>query len=561
MAERKSTRAVAISAALIAFAMSLPYPAFAQECTPADITLSSQSEVDDFQANHGHCGRVTGELRIEGPDIVSLAGLSDLQQVQKLYITNNTVLTSLQGLSKLDSAGSVYIAYNESLVSLAGLEGLVELGYLTVRGNSALRTLHGLSGLTRVGANLFEISGNAALENLDGLESLHTVVGEFIIEDNHALENIDGLSALSTVTIDPSFTIRIQRNAALANLDGLSSLSEIPGGLVIHLNDALEDVDGLAKLASVGTWLHIAANPALTHLDGLQGLVSTGSLAIVNNTGLANINGLSSLETVSGIFEISWNAALPNLDGLSSLVDVGSSGSLLRGLLIENNASLANLDGLSTVQAVGNLVVRDNRSLAGCQGIVRLIDPIDDHEPGPGPGVSNIPDIFGEARIQRNPGACHSVNGILGEAPLFGINAGISDAWFDPDTDGQGFLIVVFPQIRQIFLAWFTYDTERPPDDVNALLGEPGHRWLTAQGPYEENVALLEISVTSGGVFDNPFPETVTVPDGEMTLEFSTCNSGMLSYDIESVNRQGLAPIERIALDNVPLCYLLNAGE
>jgi hypothetical protein len=62
-------------------------------------------------------------------------------------------------------------------------------------------------------------------------------------------------------------------------------------------------------------------------------------------------------------------------------------------------------------------------------------------------------------------------------------------------------------------------------------------------------------------VFDNPFPETVTVPDGEMTLEFSTCNSGMLSYDIESVNRQGLAPIERIALDNVPLCYLLNAGE
>jgi hypothetical protein len=35
----------------------------------------------------------------------------------------------------------------------------------------------------------------------------------------------------------------------------------------------------------------------------------------------------------------------------------------------------------------------------------------------------------------------------------------------------------------------------------------------------------------------------------------------MLSYDIESVNRQGLAPIERIALDNVPLCYLLNAGE
>ena len=56
------------------------------------------------------------------------------------------------------------------------------------------------------------------------------------------------------------------------------------------------------------------------------------------------------------------------------------------------------------------------------------------------------------------------------------INQGMIDAWYDPDTNGQGFFITVFPVIKQVFLAWFTYDTERPPEDVTAILGEPGHR-------------------------------------------------------------------------------------
>jgi len=302
------------------------------------------------------------------------------------------------------------------------------------------------------------------------------------------------------------YSIRIQRNAALANLDGLSSLKEAPGALIIHLNDALSDVNGLSNLTTVGAWLHIAANPALTNLDGLQGLVTVGSLGIINN------------------------------------------------------ATLGNLEGLSALQAAGNLFIEDNPLLVDCQGIVTLIDPKDDFEPGPGPGISNIPDIFGVASIQRNPGSCHSTNGILGEVPLLNINAGLNDAWMNLDTDGQGFLIISFPEIQQMFVAWFTYDTERPPEDVTALLGEPGHRWLTAQGVYEENIAQLEIYVTSGGVFDSPYPETVTEPDGEMTLEFSTCNAGTVMYNIASVDRQGVVPIERITLDNVPLCYLLNAG-
>jgi hypothetical protein len=583
MAKRNSIRAVAFSTAFIVSAMSFPMTASAQDCTPADIALVSQAEIDNFQSNHGPCDHVTGELRIEGENISSLSGLSELKQVHSLYLTNNPVLTDLQefaalnsvsrlhisrhpsltdlqGLAALASVGSIYIAYNGSLPTMAGLEAVKQVGDLTIRGNSSLRNMEGLSGLTRVGGNRLEISNNSALESLDGLESLHTVLGELTIEDNNALKNIDGLSSLTTVTIDVVFSIRIQRNAALANLDGLSSLSDVPGGLIIHLNDSLSDLSGLSNLTHVGTWLHIAANPALTDLDGLQGLKTVGALGIINNASLADLSGLSNLETVQTIFEISWNPMLTHLNGLSSLTHVGSTGSTMKGLLIEYNATLNNLDGLSAVQAVGNLVIEDNPLLANCQGLVTLIDPIDDFDPGPGPGVSNIPDIFGEARIQRNMGNCNSTNGILGEVPLLSINAGLNDAWFNLDTNGQGFLIIIFPEIQQMFVAWFTYDTERPPEDVTALLGEPGHRWLTAQGAYEENIAQLEVFVTSGGIFDSPFPETVTEPDGEITLEFSTCNAGTLTYDIASIDRQGVVPIERITLDNVPLCYLLNAG-
>jgi endonuclease I len=133
--------------------------------------------------------------------------------------------------------------------------------------------------------------------------------------------------------------------------------------------------------------------------------------------------------------------------------------------------------------------------------------------------------------------------------------AGMTDAWFNPATNGQGFLIVVFPALKQLFLAWFTYDVERPPDGTPAVLGEPGHRWLTAQGPYSGDTAMLKVYVSSGGVFDSAAPAVgPPVQDGTMQVRFSGCNAGVISYDIPSVGLAGEVPIQRIVLDNVALC-------
>ena len=87
-----------------------------------------------------------------------------------------------------------------------------------------------------------------------------------------------------------------------------------------------------------------------------------------------------------------------------------------------------------------------------------------------------------------------------------------------------------------------------------AMLGDPGHRWITAQGGYDGNEAVLDVWVTEGGVFDSETPRPERYRDGEILLEFMTCNSGTVSYDIPSIDRQGVVPIQRITLDNVGLC-------
>jgi len=151
------------------------------------------------------------------------------------------------------------------------------------------------------------------------------------------------------------------------------------------------------------------------------------------------------------------------------------------------------------------------------------------------------------------------VDAILGKSTTgaFEINAGLNDAWYYPETTGQGFFITVFPNLELISVAWFTYDTERPAEEVEAILGDAGHRWLMALGPYSGSEAQLDISITKGGVFDSEEPLPVDAPGGTIQLYFDDCSSGTINYDIPSINRTGSIPIQRVAIDNVALCEAL----
>ncbi len=142
----------------------------------------------------------------------------------------------------------------------------------------------------------------------------------------------------------------------------------------------------------------------------------------------------------------------------------------------------------------------------------------------------------------------------------FEINSGLNDAWSSAATAGQGFFINVFPETGKLFLAWFTYDVERPADSATAVLGEPGHRWLTAFGSYSGNSAELEVEITRGGVFDSALPAPTQESGGTISVEFTDCENGTVTYDFPAIAEHGVIPIKRIALDNVALCDQLARG-
>jgi hypothetical protein len=110
--------------------------------------------------------------------------------------------------------------------------------------------------------------------------------------------------------------------------------------------------------------------------------------------------------------------------------------------------------------------------------------------------------------------------------------------------------------------SWFTYDTELPAVDAVVNLGDAGHRWLTAVGAINGNQVVMDIDIASGGLFDSVTEVEHTDPpgsDGTIVLTFDSCTSGTIEYDIPSINRHGIVPIQRVADDNIVLCEVLNA--
>jgi PKD repeat protein len=142
------------------------------------------------------------------------------------------------------------------------------------------------------------------------------------------------------------------------------------------------------------------------------------------------------------------------------------------------------------------------------------------------------------------------------EDPPVTINLGMMDAWFDPATNGQGFLITVYEQSGIIFLAWFTFDTERPPEGATAIFGEAGHRWITASGPYANDTAILDVFLSTDGTLDSPEPPIFTNPEpyGTIVIQWTSCNSAVLTYEIPSLDLLGEIDIQRAFPENVPVC-------
>ena len=138
----------------------------------------------------------------------------------------------------------------------------------------------------------------------------------------------------------------------------------------------------------------------------------------------------------------------------------------------------------------------------------------------------------------------------------FSIGAGLNGAWFNPETSGQGIFLEVFSNLGEIFVGWFTYDLQQETSESNAIVGHPGHRWLTAQGPFDGQTANLTVNLTRGGVFDNnSLVDTNAI--GTMQLHFEDCSSASITYDLDTPAVSGEIPLSRIDQSSVDLCEMM----
>jgi hypothetical protein len=134
----------------------------------------------------------------------------------------------------------------------------------------------------------------------------------------------------------------------------------------------------------------------------------------------------------------------------------------------------------------------------------------------------------------------------------FEINAGHAGAWFNPDTSGQGQFIDVEPGEQFMFISWFTY-TDAASDNPNE------QQWYTAQGNYSGNTAVLDLFETLGGRFDDPQGVTTT-QIGEVTLSFSDCDEGQMTYSFDGEGLLGEFPLLRVIPGSGNVCEGLSGN-
>jgi hypothetical protein len=271
------------------------------------------------------------------------------------------------------------------------------------------------------------------------------------------------------------------------------------------------------------------------------------------------------------------NLACNQLSSADLEVDqqVLSSTSLRPGQSISVSTQVRNKGSVSSQPSVIDYIISESQDLAGDNRVLKSSDV-----PSLAAGGSSADSVIVE--IDVIPGSYYVGSCIRAEAdeldtdnnckvsgPItieqtnqpIAFNTGLNDAWYDPNTDGQGFFINVFPDDNLVFLSWFTFDTERPPGSVPYQLGDPGHRWLTAQGRHNQGVAELEVSLTVGGVFDSPQPAPLPPSAyGNMTVSFSDCNNGTIDFDLPSVGESGIISVTRVVNDNVADCEELLGG-
>ena len=370
-----------------------------------------------------------GGLAIFGEGPSSFQGLSSLEEIQTIQITDNLQIQNFTGLSKVKKISNIYLGtilkYNaygtigevlfpcgikdfsgldlidsiskislshSSLESFNGLESITEIDKILINSAPNLTDLEGLNAITRI--NEYLLIKDAPVKNVKDLSNLEYAKSIALQSTN--TESLDGLQNLKEVE-----NLNIS-NGKITTFVHLASLGAITGNLTISNLDSLTSLNMLGNVTHIGGDLQISDNDNLGHL-GLQiktigqnlriGGVNQSKLWFPHihvfdyyytetpNNKITSLAGLENLDSIGGSLIISSNPNLTSLTGLSNNLFIGNDVNL--GLLVSDhqyphkkaigNPKLTNISALGILDTIyGSLQVIGNPQLEHFSGLENL---------------------------------------------------------------------------------------------------------------------------------------------------------------------------------------------
>lgn len=334
------------------------------QCPTGNLTLGSQTAVNNFLVNYPTCTALPANLTINGTTISDLTPLANLTSIGgDLRIISSNNITNYTGLNNLTTiVGALRIDNHDGLTNGNVFSNLITLGSFSLSNCQGLTLWGSFDHLTSIGdvsinncdnmitAPVFplvtsignvSLTGNTILTQVYNFGSPTTVNGSLTVSNCDALFALVGFENIQFISGD----VIIQNNNILPSLNGLSGISSISGQLLLLNNDGMITPTGLSALNNVGNNVTFDQNNMMTSLSGINNLSTVGgNLLISANVLLSSLAGLDNLTTINGNLFIAANTALTSLGALSNLTAINGG-----QLAIQNQTNLTSLTGLDNI--------------------------------------------------------------------------------------------------------------------------------------------------------------------------------------------------------------------
>jgi hypothetical protein len=368
-----------------------------------------------------------------------------------------------------------------------------------------------------------------------------------------------GTQTLEYAQFDADVRLRVRRTLASAaarnEILDLRLSNNLAQSLFLAGGEIIQDRNALRQNFGAGTAAHYSADTG-----AVLSLSAPARLLRINDSAqnLYQRDGISALESVT-------SASTRVLRGATELVAVNdqtgallwrSAGDFAAGRLLVNG------DQLLHVGTLNNKIRVQVFNLASGVATAERLFPC-------GSNCSVRSALFNGRglRVQLD---MHTENGVemqlvsadlpIPTPALALTQAGLSGAWFDPLTSGQGLNITRIDRSPTIFAGWFTFEAG------NTAQNAAGQRWYSLQGdirPDNAETVQLGIFETVGGTFTQALPAVTSRRVGTATLRLSACDHLTMSYRFDAqanaAAREGQLLLTRLTPANLSCISALAA--